>query len=86
MQEYSMFERLPFRSQAEVIARDGTLLAQRKYKQWHVSLYAVNNTFVELWAGEEVQVYSTFKHSANAATILEPYVEEVDVRDGLSLL
>lgn len=81
-----MFERLPFRSQAEVIARDGVVLAQRKYNQWQVTLYAVNNTFVELWAGEAVQVYSTFKRSANAATILEPYVEGVDVRDGLSLL
>lgn len=80
-----MFERLPFRSQAEIIARDGTVLAQRKYNKWTVTLYAVNNSFIELWAGDEVQVFSIFKSTANAVAVLEPYIDAIDVRDALEL-
>lgn len=80
-----MFERLPFRSQAEIIAKDGTVLAQRKHNKWVVTLYAVNNSFVELWTGEDIQVYSIFKRSANALAVLEPYVDEIDVQDVLNL-
>ena len=85
MQEYSMFERLPFRSQEEALAKGGTMLAQRKHNSWTVTLYALNNSFVELWSGETLQVYSTFKKSANALAILEPYADEVDVGDVLDL-
>ena len=85
MLEYSMFERLPFRSQEEAIAKDGTLLAQRLHNGWTVTLYALNGSFVELWAGDEVQVYSSFKKTANAIAILEPYADGVDVRDVLGI-
>lgn len=78
-----MFERLPFRSQEEALAKGGTMLAQRKYHGWTVTLYALNNSFIELWSGETVQVYSTFKKSANAVAILEPYADGFDVRDVL---
>ncbi|GAB3204086.1 hypothetical protein ABID22_004016 [Pontibacter aydingkolensis] len=81
MQEFSMFERLPFRSQEEALAKGGTMLAQRKHNVWTVTLYFLNNSFVELWSGETVQVYSTFKKSANVVDILEPYADEVDVGD-----
>ncbi|MBC5774833.1 hypothetical protein H8S95_12220 [Pontibacter sp. KCTC 32443] len=81
MLEYSMFERLPFRSQAEAIAKDGTILAQRQYNKWLVTLYEFNNTFVELWSGDNVQVFSTFKKSANASAIFDPYLDQVDVQD-----
>ena len=81
MLEYSLFERLPFRSQAEAIAKDGTLLAQRNYNKWTVTLYELNNSFVELWNGEQVQVYSTFKQSANKVAIFEPYIDHVEVND-----
>ena len=80
-----MFDRLPFRSQEEALAKGGTILAQRKHNGWTVTLYTLNNSFVELWAGETVQVYSTFKKSANVVAILEPYADEVDVRDVLDL-
>ncbi|NDK57439.1 hypothetical protein [Pontibacter fetidus] len=79
MLEYSMFERLPFRSQAEAIAKNGTILARRKYNTWHVTLYEFNDTFVELWSGDAVQVFSTFKASASKVAIFEPYLDSVDV-------
>lgn len=80
-----MFERLPLRSQAETLAKDGIILAQRRYNNWTVTLYTLNNAFVELWTGEEAQVISTFKKSANAMAVLEPYLGEVDVREVLGL-
>ncbi|MDX5435592.1 MAG: hypothetical protein LPK03_00250 [Pontibacter sp.] len=83
MLEYSLFERLPFRSQEEAIAKDGTLLAQRLHNGWTVTLYALNGSFVELWSGETIQVYSSFKKSANAMVIFEPYADGFDVRDVL---
>ena len=83
MLEYSMFERLPFRSQEEVIAREGTLLAQRLHNGYTVSLYALKDSFVELWSGEEVQVYSSFKKTANASAILEPYTCDIVLPDDL---
>lgn len=79
MLEYSMFERLPFRSQIEALTTHGTLLAQRRYNTWTVTLYVVNGAFVELWSGKEAEVISTFKKSANALDVLEPYVEGIDV-------
>ncbi|GAB3540202.1 hypothetical protein GCM10027443_37790 [Pontibacter brevis] len=84
MLEYSMFERLPFRSQAESLAKDGTILAQRKYNEWQVTLYSLNGLFVELWAGKEAQVISTFKKSANAVAVLDPYIDDIDVQDFLN--
>ena len=84
MQEYSMFERLPLRSQAEVLAKDGTVLAQRRFNGWTVTLYALHSTFVERWSGKEAEVYSTFKKSADAVTVLEPYLDAIDVQDLLN--
>jgi hypothetical protein len=81
MLEHSMFERLPLRSQAETLAKFGTILAQRKFNSWTVTLYTLNDAFVEVWAGEEAQVISTFKKSANGLAVLEPYLEEIDVRE-----
>ena len=83
MLEYSMFERLPFRSQEEAIAREGTLLAQRLHNGYTVSLYALKDSFVELWSGEELQVYSSFKKTANASAILEPYACDIVLPDDL---
>ncbi|WP_162054588.1 hypothetical protein [Pontibacter pamirensis] len=81
MLEYSMFERLPFRSQAESLAKDGTILAQRSYNDWQVTLYSLNGLFVELWAGKEAQIISTFKKTANAVAVLDPYIDDIDVHD-----
>ncbi|WP_439883259.1 hypothetical protein ACSX1A_08805 [Pontibacter sp. MBLB2868] len=83
MLEYSMFERLPFRSQTESLAKDGIILAQRKYNGWEVTLYTLNGQFVELWTGKDAQVISTFKKSASAVAVLEPYLDEIDVQEFL---
>ncbi|WP_276496356.1 hypothetical protein [Pontibacter litorisediminis] len=80
-----MFERLPLRNQAETLAKDGIILAQRHFNNWTVTLYTLNNTFVEVWAGGDAQVISTFRKSANALAVLEPYVEAIDVREVLGL-
>ncbi|MFD2247798.1 hypothetical protein [Pontibacter ruber] len=79
-----MFERLPLRSQTDALARDGIILARRRYNNWTVTLYTLNNAFVELWTGKEIEVVSTFKKSANAVAILEPYVADMDVQDFLN--
>jgi hypothetical protein len=83
MLEYSWFERLPLRSQTETLARDGIVLAQRKHNDWVVTLYTLHNVFVERWTGKEAEVISTFKRSANAVAVLEPYIAEIDVQDFL---
>ena len=81
MQEYSMFERLPFRSQKEIVARDGTLLAQRRHNNWLVTLYETDHAFIEHWCGDDVQVFTSFKKTVNAVAIYEPYVNLINVRD-----
>ncbi|MBJ6118366.1 hypothetical protein JAO76_09195 [Pontibacter sp. BT310] len=81
MLEYSMFERLPFRKQAEIIAQNGTVVAQRNYNQWLVTLYKVNNSFVELWSGDNIQVYGAFRQQANTVAIFEPYLDKIDVQE-----
>ncbi len=83
MLEYSMFERLPLRSQSEALAKDGTILAQRTYNNWTVTLYALGNGFVERWSGKEVEVFSSFKKSADAVAILDPYIDVIDVGEVL---
>lgn len=79
MQEYSMFERLPFRSQQEALHRGGTLIAQRTFNGCTVTLYTLGNTFVEVWISKEVEVVSTFKKTAHALAVLEAYVDNIDV-------
>ncbi|TXK46472.1 hypothetical protein FVR03_10745 [Pontibacter qinzhouensis] len=79
-----MFERLPLRSQTESLAKDGIVLGRRQYKEWQVTLYSLNGVFVELWAGKAAQVISTFKKSANAVAVVDPYIEQVDFQDFLT--
>lgn len=78
MQEYSMFEKLPFRSQQEALHKGGTLIAQRTFNGYTVSLYTLGNTFVERWAGKGMEVISTFKVPSNAMAVLEPYIDEME--------
>jgi hypothetical protein len=81
MLEYSLFERLSFRDQAEEIARSGNLLARRNYNNWQVTLYEYNNTFVELWQGNNAEVFCTFKNTASKVIIFEPYLSSVEVEN-----
>ncbi|MHC2991648.1 hypothetical protein OB13_08635 [Pontibacter sp. HJ8] len=84
MLEYSWFERLPLRSQTETLARDGIVLAQRRVNNWTVTLYDLNNTYVEVWAGQEAQVISTFRKAVSAMAVLEPYMENMEAVDWIS--
>jgi hypothetical protein len=79
MQEFSMFERLPFRSQQEALHKGGTLIAQRKYNGHTVTLYTLGSIFVEVWRSSEAEVVSTFKRTADAMAVLEPYLDTIDV-------
>ncbi len=81
-----MFERLPYRSQRETLKREGTLVASRMVNGYTISLYTLGHTFVEVWSGTEVEVVSTFKHSANAMAVLEPYTQQVDIDHLLRML
>lgn len=80
MLEFSMFQRLPSWSQAEVLAKEGTMLAQRQHQGWTVFLYSLNNRFVELWENNGLQVTTSFRKDAAALAIVEPYLEHVDVQ------
>ncbi len=79
MLEYSMFERLPLHYQTETLSKKGLILGQRTYNGWAVTLYTLNDAFVELWSGNGMAVTSTFKKSADALAVLAPYVDAVDI-------
>lgn len=81
-----MFERLPYRSQREALKKDGTLIASRQVNGYTIFLYTLGHTFVEVWTGTEAEVVSTFKKSAAALAVLEPYAEEVDIRQLINTL
>jgi len=83
MLEFSMFQRLPSWSQAEVLTKEGTLLAQRRHKDWTVSLYSLNNRFVELWTRDGLHITSSFHQDTTPLAIVEPYLEHVNVQDML---
>ncbi|MBF8964523.1 hypothetical protein I0P70_14815 [Pontibacter sp. FD36] len=86
MLEYSMFERLPYRSQREALKKEGTLIARRQVNGYTILLYTLGHTFVEVWTGAEAEVVSTFKQTASAMAVLEPYADEVDIRQLISTL
>ncbi|SIT76847.1 hypothetical protein [Pontibacter indicus] len=78
MLEYSMFERLPYRSQREALKKEGTLIAQRQVNGYTIRLYTIGHTFVEVWTGTEAEVVTTFKKSANVMAVLEPYIADME--------
>ncbi|MCC9138204.1 hypothetical protein ACFSKU_14170 [Pontibacter silvestris] len=81
MLEYSMFRKLPTWSQAEVVTKRGTLLAERKQEEWSVLLYSFNNFFVELWVKDHLKITTTFQKTASTIAIVEPYMDGIDLDD-----
>lgn len=81
-----MFERLPYRSQREALKKEGTLIARRQVNGYTILLYVIGHTFVEVWTGTEAEVVSTFKKTADALAVLEPYANEVDIRQLIDTL
>lgn len=85
MLENSLFQNLPPWHQAEVLVKQGTRLAERVHKDWRVTLYALDNSFIELWSGTEAEVVGMFAKTASALEILEPYTDAINIQDYLDL-
>jgi hypothetical protein len=80
MLEHAMFEKLPAWSQVAVLAEKGTVLAHRRHKEWAITLYSLNNYFVERWVKQEWDIVGSFHKSASPLAILEPYMETIDLQ------
>ncbi|RDC64526.1 hypothetical protein [Adhaeribacter pallidiroseus] len=85
MSEYSLFQQLPIRDQVELLARQGAAIAHRNHKGWSITLYAINNYFVEQWEKDGLAIVGTFKSSAKPVTILEPYLDNLQVQQFLEI-
>lgn len=85
MLEYNLFRKLPHWSQVAELNRNGILLAERHLPDWKISLYIFDNYFVEVWSGRGVEIPATFRKTAKAVAILEPYLDNLEVRNFLEL-
>ncbi len=81
MFEYSLFHRLPVWSQVEVLTKKGNLLARRKHKDYTISLYHLDNYFVEVWTKAGLRIATSFRNTTKTITIMEPYLENITVQD-----
>ncbi|QNF31531.1 hypothetical protein HUW51_01865 [Adhaeribacter swui] len=79
MFEHSLFYQLPLRNQVELLNRQGTAVAHRCHKGWNITLYAINNNFVERWEKNGLDIVASFKAETSAVTILEPYLDKLEV-------
>ncbi|WP_114783081.1 hypothetical protein [Botryobacter ruber] len=75
------FSKMPAWAQAEVLEREGTELARRLHKGWEVRLFSIDNYYVELWEKQELKITTTFRNSAKALAVLEPYLGGIAVQD-----
>jgi len=76
-----MFNRLPTWSQVEVLAKQGTVVAQRQHNDWTITLYVINDYFVERWVKQQLEIVGSFHQSAKPLDILEPYIDYLEVPD-----
>ena len=81
MLEYKLFNRLPSWSQVEVLTKKGTVMARRNHKEWSITLYSLNNYFVELWVKQDLEIVGSFHNSVNPLEILEPYMKDIQLPD-----
>lgn len=81
MLEYSLFNQLPAWSQVEVLKKKGNAVAQRQYKDWTISLFSLDNYFVELWVKPNLEIIGSFHRSVKPMAILEPYVDYLEIPD-----
>jgi hypothetical protein len=81
MLEYKLFNRLPSWSQVDVLTKKGTVVGQRHHNEWAITLYSLNNYFVELWVKQELEIVGSFHSSANPLEILEPYMQDIQLQD-----
>ncbi|WP_051360129.1 hypothetical protein [Adhaeribacter aquaticus] len=78
-----MFNQLPAGSQVSLLSKQGIALAQREHKGYVITLYALNNYFVELWKKHDFEIIGTFHKSVNSMAILEPYMDSIDLQNFL---
>ena len=86
MFEYSLFHRLPVWSQVEVLSRKGNLISQRQHKNYTISLYHLDQYFVEVWSKGGLRISTSFKETTRAISILEPYLENSEIKELLDQL
>jgi len=84
MFEYTFFHQLPVWTQVEVLARKGNFLASRRHKDYTISLYFLDNYFVEVWAKGGLRISTSFKKTTRPLAILEPYLHQISVQDALN--
>jgi len=76
-----MFNRLPTWSQVEVLDKQGAVVAQRQHKDWTITLFSLNEYFVELWANQHLEVIGSFHKTVKPLDILEPYIDYLNIPD-----
>ena len=74
-----MFNRLPAGSKVEILATKGIILAKRQHLDYCITLFSLNNYFVELWKKEGMEIIGTFHSTVEAMAILEPYLDTLDL-------
>jgi hypothetical protein len=77
MFEYNLFNQLPAWSQINVLNKKGTVVAQRQHKEYTITLYYLNNYFVELWEKQNLEIIGAFHKSVSPLAILEPYTDTI---------
>lgn len=80
MIEFSDFKQLPEWSQLDALQKEGIALGQREHKAWTVTLYSMQQHFVELWQKEGFYVITSFRQDAATYAVAEPYLDQVDLR------
>jgi hypothetical protein len=79
MFEYSLFHKLPVWTQVEVLAQKGNFIAQRKHKDYTISLYSLDNYFVEVWAKGKLRISTSFRETTKPLIIMDQYLDEISL-------
>ncbi|MBC3539107.1 hypothetical protein ACFSC6_20605 [Rufibacter sediminis] len=82
MLEHSLFRKLPPWVQAELLAQKGEALALRHFKGWSITLHPFENTFLEVWTKQGVEVVGTFHKAVSYMDVIEPYLSVMPLPDG----
>jgi hypothetical protein len=85
MLEFPLFNQLPTWSQVDVLTKKGIKVAHRNHKDWEITLYSLNNFFVELWVKPNLEIIGSFHQTVNPLTIFEPYTESIHLQDFTNL-
>ena len=62
------------------------LISQRQHKNYTISLYHLDQYFVEVWSKGGLRISTSFKETTRAISILEPYLENSEIKELLDQL